>query len=107
MKGVAEMGRSQPRIVMRRLAMLTAVVVVAMFCSGVPADAGSVAAYGPAVTRAAAPGTVWGSAAQVPGIATLNAGGYAWIDSVSCASAGNCSAGGSYTDASGNAQAFV
>jgi hypothetical protein len=34
-------------------------------------------------------------------------GGYAAIGSVSCASAGNCSAGGSYTDSAENGQAFV
>jgi hypothetical protein len=39
--------------------------------------------------------------------ATLNAGGNAFLDSVSCASAGNCSAGGYYNDSSGNGEAFV
>jgi hypothetical protein len=29
------------------------------------------------------------------------------MESVSCASAGNCSAGGNYSDASGHLQAFV
>jgi hypothetical protein len=43
----------------------------------------------------------------VPGTATLNSGGAAWTVSVSCASAGNCSAGGGYTDSSGHRQAFV
>jgi cytochrome c551/c552 len=52
------------------------------------------------------PGT-WGTAVEVPGIAALNQGGNAQIDSVSCASAGNCSVGGSYTDSSGAIQAFV
>jgi hypothetical protein len=42
----------------------------------------------------------------VPGTAALNTGGGAQVTSVSCASAGNCGAGGDYTDASG-AQAFV
>jgi hypothetical protein len=49
----------------------------------------------------------WGTAKEVPGTATLNAGGNANITSVSCASAGNCSAGGWYTQSSGNQQAFV
>ena len=49
----------------------------------------------------------WGTAAEMPGIAALNQGGNAQTDSVSCASAGNCSAGGSYTDSSGAIQAFV
>ena len=50
---------------------------------------------------------VWGSAEEVPGTAALNAGGTAAISSLSCAAAGNCSAGGYYTDASGRGQVFV
>jgi hypothetical protein len=42
-----------------------------------------------------------------PGLAALNAGGDAQVTSISCASAGNCSAGGYYTDSGGNTQAFV
>ena len=49
----------------------------------------------------------WGTAREVPGIACLNAGGGAGVGSVSCAPAGTCSAGGSYSDSSGHGQAFV
>jgi len=49
----------------------------------------------------------WGSAEVMPGIAALNKGGWAMIESVSCARAGTCSAGGFYTDGSRKAQAFV
>jgi hypothetical protein len=49
----------------------------------------------------------WGKAIEVPGTAALNQRGNAEIDSVSCASAGNCSAGGGYTDNSGHGQVFV
>jgi hypothetical protein len=49
----------------------------------------------------------WGTAQVVPGIAALNTGGIAQITSVSCASAGDCSAGGYYTDGSASTQAFV
>jgi hypothetical protein len=49
----------------------------------------------------------WGTAQQVPGLAALNQGQGAQVTSVSCASAGNCSAGGYYTDSSGHQQAFV
>ncbi|HEV2371392.1 MAG TPA: hypothetical protein VGS19_04405 [Streptosporangiaceae bacterium] len=52
-------------------------------------------------------GGTWGTAEEVPGSGTLNTGGTAQLPSVSCASAGNCSAGGSYTDGSGRSQAFV
>ena len=41
-------------------------------------------------------GGAWRPAEEAPGIATLNTGQNAGINSVSCASAGNCSAGGSY-----------
>jgi hypothetical protein len=49
----------------------------------------------------------WHAGIEMPGTGTLNTGGSAGILSVSCASAGNCAAGGSYTDRSGHAQAFV
>jgi hypothetical protein len=49
---------------------------------------------------------VWGAAAEVPGTAALNHLN-ADLASVSCASAGNCSAGGVYAASAGNSQAFV
>ena len=52
-------------------------------------------------------GGTWHPAIEVPGTAALNRGGSARTVSVSCASAGNCGAGGSYTDGSGHAQASV
>ena len=39
----------------------------------------------------------WGLAREVPGLAGLNKGGNAQVSTVSCASPGNCSAGGYYT----------
>ena len=50
---------------------------------------------------------VWGDAIEVPGTGTLNSGGDAGLESLSCAAAGDCSAGGHYTDGSGHLQAFV
>jgi hypothetical protein len=50
---------------------------------------------------------VWGRAMDVPGLRALNTGRFATINSLACASAGNCAAGGSYTDASDDEQAFV
>jgi len=50
---------------------------------------------------------VWGQAIEVPGLAALNTGGNAGVFSVSCASAGNCAAGGDYTDGGGHQQGFV
>ena len=52
-------------------------------------------------------GGTWGKAAEVLGTAALNGGGYATVNSVSCPSAGNCSAGGSYTTTAPVTQAFV
>jgi hypothetical protein len=49
----------------------------------------------------------WGKAIEVPGLAALNKGGDASVSSVSCASAGNCAAGGYYTDGGGDGQGFV
>jgi hypothetical protein len=49
----------------------------------------------------------WGRAIEVPGTATLNSGDDAGVFSISCATAGNCVAGGSYSDGSGKNQAFV
>jgi hypothetical protein len=52
-------------------------------------------------------GGSWGTAEEVPGTAALNQGGIAGVNSVSCASAGTCAAGGSYADTPSHAQAFV
>jgi len=49
----------------------------------------------------------WGPAVEVPGLAVLNGGGDALVRSVSCPSAGNCAAGGSYESADGHFHAFV
>ena len=48
----------------------------------------------------------WGTAEKVPGSGALNPGGIAQINSVSCSSPGNCSAGG-YTNGNANGTAFV
>ncbi len=49
----------------------------------------------------------WGNAIEVPGSAALNPHANAWVYSVSCPSAGNCAAGGYYTDSSYDIEAFV
>jgi hypothetical protein len=60
-----------------------------------------------ALTGVTIGGGGWGAAKEVPGTAKLNQGGDAELLSVSCGSAGNCSAGGDYTNKSGHSQAFV
>jgi hypothetical protein len=52
-------------------------------------------------------GGTWSTAQVVPGTAALNTFGDAATASVSCTSAGNCSAGGYYSDSSGFHEAFV
>ena len=49
----------------------------------------------------------WGNGEEVPGTASLNAGGDAGVKSLSCASAGNFAAGGSYEDSLDDTQPFV
>jgi hypothetical protein len=66
----------------------------------------------PAVMAAPAGGAVaragtWRTAIEVPGLGPLNKGGNAELPSVSCGSAGNCAAGGTYLDSSGHQPAFV
>lgn len=48
----------------------------------------------------------WGNAIGVAGTAILNFGSFP-VTVISCATAGNCAAGGAYTDASNNTQVFV
>src|SRR5215470_5731757 len=56
--------------------------------------------------RAVGSGGIWGKATEVPRLGALNTGDSATVVSVSCASDGNCAAGGSYLGKSGK-QGFV
>ena len=49
----------------------------------------------------------WGKAIEVPGLGALNRGGEVYVSEVSCAPAGGCAAGGSYTDRRSHFQGFV
>ncbi len=49
----------------------------------------------------------WGHAIEVPGLGALNRRGNAGVISVSCATAGNCAAGGTYADSHGHRQGFL
>jgi hypothetical protein len=49
----------------------------------------------------------WGKATQIPGLVALSNGGSAFVLSVSCATAGTCSAGGYYVSASFPDRGFV
>jgi len=50
---------------------------------------------------------IWRNAIEVPGSRALNKSGNADISTLSCSSAGNCTAGGSYRDAHDSYRAFV
>ncbi|HEV2375887.1 MAG TPA: hypothetical protein VGS19_27440 [Streptosporangiaceae bacterium] len=52
-------------------------------------------------------GGSWGSAEAVPGISTLSPRKNSEVDWVSCASVGDCGAGGSYNDETSDMHAFV
>jgi hypothetical protein len=83
--------------------------VVVVLCSAPLLAASAVTAATPlsAGARPAAAGSAWGTARELPGMAALNQGGGAGIGSVSCASAGSCSAGGGYADSPLGSQVFV
>jgi hypothetical protein len=49
----------------------------------------------------------WSGYREVPGTAALNAGGKAAVTSVSCTAAGDCTAGGYYTDRKGTELGFL
>ncbi|MDR2985435.1 MAG: hypothetical protein LBV34_11405, partial [Nocardiopsaceae bacterium] len=50
---------------------------------------------------------VWDKAAELLGTGVLNAAGNAWVESVSCASPGDCVAGGFYRDRDNHSQSFL
>jgi len=102
---------------MRVLYRRAAVRVAAAAGAGMLA-AGLTAAAGPARAEAAAARVLaagrggatvsgtWGTAQEIPGMASLAPNG-GKITSVSCAAANRCSAGGQYGDSADNLQAFV
>jgi hypothetical protein len=88
--------------------MIAGAVAAAMWGAGPVAVPGAGDAWAVTAARGVAPAaTSWGRAIEVPGIGTLNKGGHASINEVSCASAGNCAAGGYYRDGQGHGQGFV
>jgi hypothetical protein len=78
------------------------------------ASAGNCAAGGDYETEGGSQGFVvsqkngnWGNALTVPALGTLSKGSVAYVNSVSCAAAGSCMAGGTYWDAGRHSQGFV
>jgi hypothetical protein len=94
---------------MRRQAQRSATLVFAATLGAAvlaPVSAGATT-HAAGAARAPASLAGWGTAREVPGTAALNKGGDANISSVSCASPGNCSAGGEYTNGARHYEAFV
>ena len=70
------------------------------------ASAANARAVSAAIGTVSTAGT-WGNAIEVPGSGTLNAGGSAFVEAVSCPTAGHCTASGIYKDGSGHQQGFL
>jgi hypothetical protein len=87
------------------LAIVTSMAAAAPATLG-PAGAGTASATSTVRSASRAAGA-WGRAIAVPGLAALDKGRSAYVGSVSCASPGNCAAGGGYTDRHHHAQGFV
>ena len=83
-----------------------AVQTEAISCTG-PANCTAIGTYRgqPFVMRQVR--GVWSRGIEVPGIVALDAGGGALGAAISCRSAGNCSAGGTYGDRAGHSHGFV
>jgi hypothetical protein len=97
------------RLAARHAAALAA-IIAAVLPAAAACTAGGPMAPSAAPAASGAPASArWGPAMPVPGLAGrgLNAGGQAWVSSVSCASAGNCTVGGSYRDGHNHGQAYV
>src|SRR5262245_17968721 len=91
----------------RRSVTMILAVTGAVGLAAVAGPGDAMAGTGAAVApRAAALTGTWRTAREIPGTAALNTGD-AEAKSVSCASAGNCTAGGWYTDSRGAPQAFI
>ena len=88
-------------------AAVTRAGAVAPAAQGVTAGVRPPGAGDASATAAARPAGSWGRAIAVPGLGALNKGGNAPVSEVSCASAGNCAAGGSYRDRHHHYQGFV
>src|SRR5712692_4188504 len=92
----------------RRRVMMVLQGAAAAWCAAPLAVAGAVpAGVAPGAAGAVISAGIWRKAIEVPGSSALNKGGNADVNSVSCASAGNCAAVGFYRDGSGRGQVFV
>ena len=84
--------------------VVAALAGAAVLCAGLVSGAGAAAASDGVAAKT---GLHWGKAEPVPGLAALNKGYNASVNSLSCWAAGDCVAGGMYCDKHRHAQAFV
>src|SRR5215467_6484923 len=99
-------GRSAVKLIKLGTVAIMAASALAAGAAGTSPAAAAVPAAPAAHSAAGATNGGWGNAREVPGTAALNAGGSAGVHQVSCGSAGNCVAAGSYV-AGGHAHPFV
>src|SRR6185437_4960931 len=90
-----------------RVSAVSAVLMAASIMAGAGPAMPTAAAAASGITPTVGSADGWGKAIEVPGTAALNTGSDAEVLSVSCASAGNCGAGGSYFSHRFRGQAFV
>jgi hypothetical protein len=91
----------------RGTAVLAAAACLALAAGSAagPAAGATASTVGPAASAASS--GHWTAPAPVPGLAALNVGQNADLNDIACASAGNCAAGGAYTDKAGATQAWI
>jgi len=80
--------------------------VTSISCAS-PGNCGLVGDYGKTAFVASQADGTWAKAEPVPGMAALHQTGSADAADVSCPAAGECTAGGEYTDAARHQQAFI
>jgi hypothetical protein len=98
---------SRGRLRQGRVLAVLASAVAAWGSAALPAAGATTGGAVPAARAAVPAAGSWGRAIEVPGLGVLNKGGNASVSEVSCASPGNCAAGGSYRDQHRKDQGFV
>lgn len=89
------------------MAVISPLMLVMAACTGAGPQTSGAGIRAPGGSLAAASKGIWHTAREIPGTAALNEGGNAQGVSISCPSAGNCTATGGYYNASGAQQPFV
>ena len=88
-------------------AVISPLMLVMAACTGAGPQTSGAGIRAPGGSLAAASKGIWHTAREIPGTAALNEGGNAQGVSISCPSAGNCTATGAYYNTAGAQQPFV